>query len=76
VPLFTPVSSSRSSLSHLDDATFVGDTQTIMTPFIGTGPGTRVISPVERAILEDLGFGRPEGASPCARAPRPAFEPA
>lgn len=57
VPLLTidPVRPG-SSFSHLDDYTFVGDDEKLMNAFKFRGLGIRVISPVERAILVDLGY--------------------
>jgi hypothetical protein len=45
-----------SSFSHLDDYTFVDDDEKLMNAFKSRGLGIRVISPVERAILADLGY--------------------
>ena len=57
VPLFTPSSwDSGSSISHLNDRTFTGSNQKLMNAVVDLGLGVRVISPVEVAILEDLGY--------------------
>lgn len=57
VPLYTPNPwESGSSMSHLDDATFTGASEKLMNATVDTGPGVRVISPVELAILRDLGY--------------------
>ena len=57
VPLFTPGSwDSGSSVSHLNDRTFTGSNQKLMNAVVDLGLGVRVISPVEVAILEDLGY--------------------
>lgn len=57
VPLYTPNPwESGSSLSHLDDATFAGANQKLMNAAADTGPGVRTISPLELAILRDLGY--------------------
>lgn len=57
VPLYTPNPwESGSSMSHLDDATFSGANQKLMNATTDTGLGVRVISPVELAILRDLGY--------------------
>ncbi len=67
VPLYTPRSwSSGSSLSHLDDSTFVGANQQLMNARSGTGPGIRIISPIEAAILEDLGYSVAPGPAASA----------
>jgi hypothetical protein len=57
VPLFTPGSwDAGSSLSHLNDSTFVGANRKLMTSRVSLGPGIKVISPLEIAILQDLGY--------------------
>lgn len=57
VPLFTPgLWQSGSSLSHLKDSTFAGADRKLMTARIRPGLGYRIISPLERAILQDLGY--------------------
>ncbi len=57
VPLYTPDPwESGSSVSHLDDDTFTGANSMLMNAATDTGPGIRVISPVELAILKDLGY--------------------
>lgn len=57
VPLYTPsVWQQGSSVHHLDDATFTGANQKLMNAFTGTGPGVRVLSPIEVGILRDLGY--------------------
>lgn len=57
VPLYTPSPwQSGSSLSHLDDRTFTGTNEKLMNAAANTGRGVRVISPVELAILQDLGY--------------------
>jgi hypothetical protein len=57
VPLFTPSSwAAGSSLSHLNNYTFAGANRKLMTSRVSLGPGIRVISPVEIAILQDLGY--------------------
>ncbi len=57
VPLYTPSPwDAGSSLSHLNDSTFAGANRKLMNARIGRGPGVRVISPVEIAILQDLGY--------------------
>jgi hypothetical protein len=43
-------------VSHLDDETFSGSDEKLMNAFKTTGPGIRVLSPVELAILADLGY--------------------
>ncbi len=45
-----------SSLSHTDDATYVGSAALLMNAATETGPGVRTLSPIERAMLQDLGF--------------------
>jgi len=57
VPLYTPSPwEAGSSLSHLDDSTFVGANQQLMNARISAGPGIRIISPIEAAVLQDLGY--------------------
>lgn len=57
VPLYTPNPwQSGSSVSHLDDRTFTGAADSMMTATTTTGLGFRVISPLELAILKDLGY--------------------
>jgi hypothetical protein len=57
VPLFTPSSwDAGSSLSHLDDSTFTGANRQLMNARVSRGSGIRVISPLEVAILQDLGY--------------------
>ena len=54
VPLYTPfLWEEGSSVVHLDDYTFYNQ---LMTATIGTGPGVRVLSPIERGILQDMGY--------------------
>lgn len=56
VPLFTPNSwTSGTSVSHLDPSIASAST-TVMAPYQGYGTGVRTISPVEMAILTDLGY--------------------
>ena len=57
VPLFTPDPFQRgSAMSHLDDTTFTGADQRIMNAATGSGLAVRVVSPLELAILTDLGY--------------------
>ncbi|MGV0837063.1 Ig-like domain-containing protein [Mycolicibacterium thermoresistibile] len=57
VPLYTPAPWQQgSSISHLDDDTFTGANQMLMNAATDTGPGIRVLSAVEIAILRDLGY--------------------
>lgn len=57
IPLFTPGEfEGGSSFSHLDDFTFDGDDQKIMNAKTDTGPGVRIFSEMELAILRDLGY--------------------
>ncbi len=54
VPLYTPfLWDEGSSVVHLDDYIFYNQ---LMTATIGTGPGVRVLSPIERGILQDMGY--------------------
>lgn len=54
VPLYTPyVWDGGSSVTHLDDDVFYNQ---LMTATIGTGPGIRVLSPIEQGILKDIGY--------------------
>lgn len=57
VPLYTPNPwESGSSMSHLDDTTFVGADDQLMNAKAGKGPGVRALSAVELGILKDLGY--------------------
>lgn len=57
VPLYTPNPwEPGSSVSHLDDSTFFGRNNQLMTAISGTGLGVRVVSPIELAILQDIGY--------------------
>lgn len=57
VPLYTPDPwEYGSSVTHLDDDTFIGVGTMLMNAVTDTGPGVRVLSPVELAILKDLGY--------------------
>ncbi|NTY59440.1 Ig-like domain-containing protein [Mycolicibacterium sphagni] len=57
VPLYTPSPwESGSSMSHLDDDTFTGVLEKLMNASSDTGVGVRILSPVEIAIMKDLGY--------------------
>ena len=57
VPLYTPSPwESGSSLSHLDNNTFVGVNRRMMNPRVLVGRGIRDLSPLELAMLADLGY--------------------
>ena len=57
VPLYTPsLWESGSSMSHLDDRTFVGTQQQLMNARTDTGAGVRELSDIELAIFRDLGY--------------------
>ena len=57
VPLYTPSPwESGSSLSHLDDSTFVGVNRKMMNAMVRVGRGIRDLSPLELAMLADLGY--------------------
>jgi Bacterial Ig domain len=57
VPLFTPNPwQEGSSATHLDDATFTGSNEKLMNAISNLGLGVRVLSPVERGIMQDLGY--------------------
>jgi hypothetical protein len=57
VPIFTPDPwEEGSSTSHLDDATFNGVSQKLMNAKTDTGPGVRILSPIELGILKDMGY--------------------
>ena len=57
VPLYTPNPwQPGSAMSHLDDFTFTGLNQKIMNAATASGLSVRVLSPVELAILTDLGY--------------------
>ena len=57
VPLYTPNPwEPGSSVSHLDDSTFTGGNSKLMNAISDTGTGVRVLSPIELAILKDIGY--------------------
>lgn len=57
VPLYTPDPwEPGSSVSHLDDDTFVGRNSQLMNAISDSGTGVRVVSPIELAILQDIGY--------------------
>ncbi len=57
VPLYTPNPwESGSSMSHLDDNTYTGVNEKLMNAASDTGLGVRVLSPIEIAIMKDLGY--------------------
>jgi hypothetical protein len=57
VPRYTPNPwESGSSMSHLDDDTFTGVLEKLMNASSDTGVGVRILSPVEIAIMKDLGY--------------------
>lgn len=57
VPLYTPNPwEPGSSVSHLDDDTFTGRNSQLMNAISDTGNGIRVLSPIELAILQDIGY--------------------
>jgi hypothetical protein len=57
VPLFTPNPwEVGSSMSHLDDTTFTGSSQQMMNAKTDKGQGVRVLSPIERGVLQDIGY--------------------
>ena len=57
VPIYTPDPwESGSSGSHVDDYTFSGSDAMLMNAYSDSGLGVRVLSPVEQAILKDLGY--------------------
>ena len=57
VPLYTPNPwEAGSSVSHLDDSTFTGRKTQLMNAISDTGLGVRVVSPIELAILQDIGY--------------------
>ncbi|MGE2732099.1 Ig-like domain-containing protein [Mycolicibacterium vaccae] len=57
VPLYTPDPwSSGSSMSHLDDLTFVGPDAQLMNAKVQAGPAARELSAIEIGILRDLGY--------------------
>ena len=57
VPLYTPRPWEwGSSVSHLDDDTFTGADTMLMNAVADTGLGIRTLSPIELAILKDLGY--------------------
>ncbi len=57
IPLYTPGTwTSGSSLTHLDPADAPPGTTYLMDPADGRGIGVRTPTPVELAILEDLGY--------------------
>lgn len=57
VPLYTPFPyASGSSLSHLDDGSFTGTNEKLMTAVSGQGTGVQALSPLELGILADIGY--------------------
>lgn len=57
VPLYSPSPwEEGSSISHLDGTVFTGPDRQMMNPQVPTGPGPRMLSDVERAIMSDLGY--------------------
>ncbi|MGI9161423.1 MAG: Ig-like domain-containing protein [Mycobacterium sp.] len=57
VPLYTPDPwEPGSSVSHLGDATFFGRNNKLMNAISDAGLGVRVVSPIELAILQDIGY--------------------
>jgi hypothetical protein len=57
VPLYAPSSwESGSSVSHLNDRVFTGTNRKLMNAQVFSGMGIRELSPVELAILADLGY--------------------
>ena len=44
------------TLSHLDNNTFVGVNRRMMNPMVLVGRGIRNLSPLELAMLADLGY--------------------
>lgn len=57
VPLYTPNPwEAGSSVSHLDDDTFTGRNTQLMNAISDRGLGVRVVSPIELAILADIGY--------------------
>lgn len=57
VPLYTPKPwAPGSSMSHLDDSTFVAPNEQMMNANTDTGPGIRTLSAIEIGIMTDLGY--------------------
>ena len=57
VPLYTPNPWEKgSSMSHLDDSTFVAPNEQMMNAKTETGLGIRVLSSIELGIMKDLGY--------------------
>ncbi|WP_445168432.1 Ig-like domain-containing protein [Mycolicibacterium sp. Dal123E01] len=57
VPLYTPNPwESGSSMSHLDDDFYTGSMEKLMNATSDTGLGVRELSPIEIAIMKDLGY--------------------
>lgn len=57
VPLYTPSPwESGSSVSHLDDSTFFGANDKLMAAMVSKGLALRTLSPLEVAMLKDLGY--------------------
>ena len=57
VPLYTPSTwTAGSSINHLNDAVFSGPKKSLMNAIVATGQGLRALSPVELAVLKDLGY--------------------
>lgn len=53
--MYTPDPADASSLSHLDDD-FYTDVEYLMEATVSPGLATSTLSPIELAILEDIGF--------------------
>lgn len=57
VPLYTPNPwQAGSSVSHLNDASFVGRNKQLMIARVSTGTGLKTLSTIETGILTDLGY--------------------
>ena len=57
VPLYTPNPwEPGSSVSHLDDDTFIGSKSQLMNAMTDTGLGIRTLSAVELGVLKDIGY--------------------
>lgn len=57
VPLYSPSPyEAGSSVSHLRDSSFTGANSKLMISRVSTGTGLRILSPLELAMLKDLGY--------------------
>ncbi|OBK78494.1 hypothetical protein A5651_02825 [Mycobacterium sp. 1274761.0] len=71
VPLYSPTKwEGGSSVSDLDDNVFTGANKKLMVSADGKGLGLRTLSPLEIAILKDLGYTMAEQTPQNAQTPK------